>query len=268
MTSEFKPTGAPDVREAVSYDMREPKDRLRDMVATEVRSKPFSELFTVSLDHEGAQLAGHVLLDTLEEQGYGLDDFDAVGALTAAAVPFACAMVHAAASRGQDLDAFVMDFVYPSIKGPSIDGKRVVLLDSWLSEKSYVQTSSLVTLRHGNELGLDFSIVTSRGAQVVAIASLVGGVKDQANVKEQATKNAAAQQVQPTIGEPTRTIDVVDPVNDKHTELPFIEVFDEYALRDGNQADTGIAASTADVDTTESSHTDPNHADPDTTEAA
>lgn len=220
MTSEFKPTGAPEVRDTVSYDMREPKDRLHDMVAAEVCSKPFSELMNVSLDHEGAQLAGHVLLDTLEEQGYGLDDFDAVGALTAAALPLACAMVHAAASRGQDLDAFVMDFVYPSVKGPSIDGKRVVLLDSWLSEKSYVQTSSLVTLRHGNELGLDFSIVTSRGARVVAIASLVGGVR-------------------PRSGEPAAgqlTIDVVDPVTDAHSELPFIEVFDEYTLRGAAQS--------------------------------
>lgn len=223
MSSEFKPTGAPEVRDAVSYDMREPKDRLRDMVAAEVRDKPFSELMNVSLDHEGAQLAGHVLLDTLEEQGYGLDDFDAVGALTAAAVPLACAMVHAAASRGQDLDAFVMDFVYPSIKGPAIEGKRVILLDSWLSEKSYVQTSSLVTLRHGNELGLDFSIVTSRGAQVVAIASLVGGVHSSS-------------------GDSAASIDVVDPVTDTHTQLPFVGVFDEYALRgaaDASDSSTG-----------------------------
>lgn len=85
-------------------------------------------------------------------------------------------MIQAAASRGEDLDGFVMDFVYPSIKGPSIKGKRVVLLDSWLSEKSYVQTSSLVTLRNGNELSLDFGVVEHEGAKVVAIASLIGGV--------------------------------------------------------------------------------------------
>lgn len=69
-----------------------------------------------------------------------------------------------------------MDFVYPSIKGPSIAGKRVVLIDSWLSEKSYVQTSSLVTLRNGNELSLDFSVVENEGAKVLAVTSLIGGV--------------------------------------------------------------------------------------------
>ena len=51
-----------------------------------------------------------------------------------------------------------------------------MLLDSWLSEKSYVQTSSLVTLRNGNELSLDFSVVKNEGAEVLAIASLIGGV--------------------------------------------------------------------------------------------
>lgn len=80
------------------------------------------------------------------------------------------AMIQAAASRGEDLDGFVMDFVYPSIKGPSIEGRRVVLLDAWLSEKSYVQTSSLVTLRNGNELSLDFGIVDI-AFLIVAIAS-------------------------------------------------------------------------------------------------
>ena len=81
----------------------------------------------------------------------------------------------------------VMDFVYPSIKGPSIEGRRVVLLDAWLSEKSYVQTSSLVTLRNGNELSLDFGIVEQLGAKVVAIASLVGGGAKDINVVNPST---------------------------------------------------------------------------------
>ena len=147
-----------------------------DFAMLEPRDKPFSELSSVLFDHRGASIVGHILLDTLEEAGYSVDDFDAVGALTAAAVPLVSAMIQAAASRGEDLDGFVMDFVYPSIKGPSIAGKRVVLIDSWLSEKSYVQTSSLVTLRNGNELSLDFSVVENEGAKVLAVASLIGGV--------------------------------------------------------------------------------------------
>ena len=47
---------------------------------------------------------------------------------------------------------------------------------------AYVQTSSLVTLRNGNELSLDFGVVEQLGAQVVAIASLVGGGAKDINV--------------------------------------------------------------------------------------
>ncbi|KAA8828628.1 orotate phosphoribosyltransferase [Bifidobacterium myosotis] len=183
----------------------DPREQLASLLKEHVVGRPFSELSAVTFDHRAAVVMGHVLLDALEDAGYSVDDFDAVGALTAAAVPMVSAMIQAAASRGQDLDGFVMDFVYPSIKGPSIAGRRVVLLDAWLSEKSYVQTSSLVTLRNGNELSLDFGVVDQLGASVVAIAALVGGgAKD---------------------------IDVVNPSTGDGHVLPFVQVFDEAELR-------------------------------------
>lgn len=191
----------------VDFAMLEPRDQLKTLLQAEMKDKPFSELASVTFDHRGASVVGHILLDTLEEAGYSVDDVDAVGALTAAAVPLVSAMIQAAASRGEDLNGFVMDFVYPSIKGPSITGKRVVLLDSWLSEKSYVQTSSLVTLRNGNELSLDFSAVEREGAEVLAVASLIGGV----------------DMIHPTIK-------VVNPVSGDESELPFIEVYKESEL--------------------------------------
>ena len=191
----------------VNFAMLEPRDQLKTLLQAEMKDKPFSELASVTFDHRGASVVGHILLDTLEEAGYSVDDVDAVGALTAAAVPLVSAMIQAAASRGEDLNGFVMDFVYPSIKGPSITGKRVVLLDSWLSEKSYVQTSSLVTLRNGNELSLDFSVGEREGAEVLAVASLIGGV----------------DMIHPTIK-------VVNPVSGDESELPFIEVYKESEL--------------------------------------
>lgn len=191
----------------VDFAMLEPRDQLKTLLQAEMKDKPFSELASVTFDHRGASVVGHILLDTLEEAGYSVDDVDAVGALTAAAVPLVSAMIQAAASRGEDLNGFVMDFVYPSIKGPSITGKRVVLFDSWLSEKSYVQTSSLVTLRNGNELSLDFSVVEREGAEVLAVASLIGGV----------------DMIHPTIK-------VVNPVSGDESELPFIEVYRESEL--------------------------------------
>ena len=191
----------------VNFAMLEPREQLKTLLQAEMKDKPFSELASVTFDHRGASVVGHILLDTLEEAGYSVDDVDAVGALTAAAVPLVSAMIQAAASRGEDLNGFVMDFVYPSIKGPSITGKRVVLLDSWLSEKSYVQPSSLVTLRNGNELSLDFSVVEREGAEVLAVASLIGGV----------------DMIHPTIK-------VVNPVSGDESELPFIEVYKESEL--------------------------------------
>ena len=206
--SGFRPTGAPALAVAKRHNdfaMLEPREQLATLLKEHVVGRPFCELAAVTFDHRAATVMGHVLIDALEDAGYSIDDFDAVGALTAASVPMVSAMIQAAASRGEDLDGFVMDFVYPSIKGPSIEGRRVVLLDAWLSEKSYVQTSSLVTLRNGNELSLDFGIVEQLGAKVVAIASLVGGgAKD---------------------------INVVNPSTGDEQTLPFIQVFDESELR-------------------------------------
>ncbi|MDN6523191.1 MAG: orotate phosphoribosyltransferase [Bifidobacterium crudilactis] len=202
----FRQTGAPELRKEQGVGNVETlvtKEQLRRLLIPEVSLKPFSELSAVTYDHQGSQLAGHLLLDTLEEAGFGIDDFDAVGALTAAAIPLAISMVQAAASRGQDLDAFVMDFVYPGIKGPSVRGERVFLLDAWLSEKSYVQTSSLVTLRNGNELSLDFGILQREGAEVLGIVSLIGAARS------------------------TEGIEAVNPLDGSRHTLPFVRVFDE-----------------------------------------
>ena len=122
--SGFRPTGTSDLnvsRDASAFAMLEPREQLATLLKEHVVGRPFSELASVTFDHRAATVMGHVLIDTLEDAGYSVDDFDAVGALTAAAVPMVSAMIHAAASRGEDLDGFVMDFVYPSIKGPSID---------------------------------------------------------------------------------------------------------------------------------------------------
>lgn len=177
MTQDFKATGTADIRAHIAdlpEDMLEPQQRLEKLVRHAVRGKQFSELTEVTYHHDGSTLAGHAMLDALETAGFGIDDFDAVGALTTAGIPLVISMINAAASRGQNLDGFVMDFVFPGIKGTSIKDKRVILVDAWLSEKSFVQTSSVVTLTHGNELNLNFGVLESEGARLLAITSLVG----------------------------------------------------------------------------------------------
>ena len=88
-----------------------------------------------TLHHEAAPLIGHVMLDMLEEAGLGPEDIDAVGGLTMGADPVATAMLHAAASRGLDLDAFVVrkaakdNAMRRRIEGPEVAGRRVVVLE-------------------------------------------------------------------------------------------------------------------------------------------
>ena len=230
----FRATGPEGLREEIAHlpaDMLDPRERLERMVRADITGKPFSELTAVTYDHEGAELAGHVILDTLEEYGFSIDDFDAVGALTAAAIPLVSAVMHAAASRGQAVNGFVMDFVYPSVKGPSVEGRRVILLDAWLSEKSFVQTSSLVTLRHGNELNLDFAVLKSCGARLLAIASLVGSVGI-GDGREDTGRPAAGTADNSLMGRSVtgagaaKTIDIVDPVTGGRQSVPFIPLFE------------------------------------------
>lgn len=200
----------------------EARKELQNMLEVEINGRPFTELAGVTFHHRGAELAGQVLLDALQEAGYSAADFDAVGALTAAAVPLVDAVLHAATQRGQKLNAFVMDFVYPSIKGPSISGKRVLFLDAWLSEKSYVQTSSLVTLRNGNELSLDCGIVNRQGASIVAVVSLVGGI----GIRE--SYDSVSSPSQQLAEDPLRTaIKIVDPIDAHEEMIPFVSAFDE-----------------------------------------
>ena len=239
---------------------------LWEMLHEHIAGKPFSELFSVTLDHRVQGVVGETVLGALADHGITADAFDAVGALTAAAVPIVASVIATAREHGNLLDGFIMDFVYPSIKGPSIAGRRVVLLDSWLSEKSYIQTSSLVTLHNGNELNLDFGIVSHERAEVVAIASLIGdadatrldsGASTETTGTETAgtettgesgvtvatgkpdvagpiDQSARAETLDPTSSASTTKtpyITVVNPVGGQRLDIPFVEVFDERALR-------------------------------------
>ena len=88
--SGFRPTGTPDLAVAKSHNdfaMLEPREQLATLLKEHVVGRPFSELAAVTFDHRAATVMGHVLIDALEDAGYSIDDFDAVGALTAASVP-------------------------------------------------------------------------------------------------------------------------------------------------------------------------------------
>jgi len=95
----------------------------------------YVDLRRVTLHHAAAPLIGHLLLDMLEEAGHGPAEIDAVGGLTLGADPVATALLHAAASRGLELDAFVVRKEAKShglqrrIEGPDVAGRKVVAVE-------------------------------------------------------------------------------------------------------------------------------------------
>jgi orotate phosphoribosyltransferase len=154
-----------------------PRDQLRALItelavvhgrvtlASGKEADYYVDLRRVTLHHRAAPLIGHLLLDLLEEHGFGAGEVDAVGGLTLGADPVAAALLHAAASRGQDLDAFVVrkegkaHGMQRRIEGPEVAGRRVVAVEDTSTTGGSVMTA-VEALREA-------------GAEVVAVAVIV-----------------------------------------------------------------------------------------------
>jgi len=120
----------------------------------------YVDLRRVLLDGRLAPLAGRVLLNATADLAY-----EAVGGLTLGADPVACAMMHAAASRGTPLDAFVVRKAEKThgtqrrIEGPDVAGRRVLAVE----DTSTTGTSVLTAV----------DALQEAGAEVVGVAVLV-----------------------------------------------------------------------------------------------
>ncbi|HWK91429.1 MAG TPA: orotate phosphoribosyltransferase [Luteimicrobium sp.] len=154
-----------------------PREQLRDLIkelavvhgrvtlSSGKEADYYVDLRRVTLHHRAAPLIGHVLLDQLEELGFGTAEVDAVGGLTLGADPIATALLHAAASRGQDLDAFVVrkaakaHGMQRQIEGPDVAGRRVVVLED--------------TTTTGGSPITAVEACRAAGAEVVAVATIV-----------------------------------------------------------------------------------------------
>ncbi len=154
-----------------------PREQLRDLItelavvrgrvtlASGREADYYVDLRRVTLHHAAAPLIGHLLLDTLEEAGFGPADIDAVGGLTLGADPVATSLLHAAASRGLALDAFVVrkeskaHGLQRRIEGPDVAGRKVVAVEDTSTTGGSVLTA-VEALREA-------------GADVVAVAVIV-----------------------------------------------------------------------------------------------
>lgn len=120
----------------------------------------YLDLRRITLDGVAAPLIGRVMLDLTADL-----DYDAVGGLTLGADPVALSMLHAAASRGQELDAFVVRKTQKAhgmqrrIEGPEIKGRRVLVVE----DTSTTGGSPLTAVE----------AVREAGAEVVAVATIV-----------------------------------------------------------------------------------------------
>lgn len=128
----------------------------------------YVDLRRVTLHHEAAPLIGHLLLDLLEEEGLGTAEIDAVGGLTLGADPVAGALLHAAASRGQVLDAFVVRKAGKShgmqrqVEGPEVAGRRVVAVEDTSTTGGSVLTAVHALREAGAEVA-GVAVIVDRG---------------------------------------------------------------------------------------------------------
>lgn len=154
-----------------------PRDRLRDLItdlavirgrvtlASGREADFYIDLRRVTLHHEAAPLVGHLLLDLLEESGFGPGEVDSVGGLTLGADPVATALLHAAASRGLALDAFVVrkeskeHGLQRRIEGPDVARRRVVAVED--------------TSTTGGSVLAAVEALREAGATVLAVAVIV-----------------------------------------------------------------------------------------------
>lgn len=112
----------------------------------------YIDLRRITLDGAAAPLVGEVMLELTDDL-----EFDAVGGLTLGADPVAVAMLHAAASRGRRLDAFVVrksekrHGLQRRIEGPDVAGRRVLAVE----DTSTTGASVLTAVDALREVGAD-----------------------------------------------------------------------------------------------------------------
>lgn len=123
----------------------------------------YVDLRRATLHHEAAPLIGKVMLKLLADNG--VKDIDAVGGLTMGADPVATALLHQAAGQGIALDAFVVrkqakaHGMGRQVEGPSVEGKRVVVLEDTSTTGGSPLTAA--------------EALRAAGAIVVAVATVV-----------------------------------------------------------------------------------------------
>lgn len=124
----------------------------------------YVDLRRVTLDSVAAPLVGEVMLDLTKDL-----DFDAVGGLTLGADPVATAMMHVAASKGRNLDSFVVRKAEKAhglqrrIEGPDVKGRRVLAVEDTSTTGGSVMTA-VEALKEAGAIVVGVAVIVERGA--------------------------------------------------------------------------------------------------------
>jgi orotate phosphoribosyltransferase len=124
----------------------------------------YVDLRRVTLDSVAAPLVGEVMLDLTKEL-----EFDAVGGLTLGADPVATAMMHVAASKGRNLDSFVVRKAEKAhglqrrIEGPDVKGRRVLAVEDTSTTGGSVMTA-VEALKEAGAIVVGVAVIVERGA--------------------------------------------------------------------------------------------------------
>jgi orotate phosphoribosyltransferase len=125
----------------------------------------YIDLRRVLLDGAAAPMAGRVMLDLTAHLG-----FSAVGGLTLGADPVASAMLHAAAAKGQALNAFIVrkeaktHGLQRRIEGPDVAGVRVLAVEDTSTTGNSVLQAVDALIEAGAEVA-GVAVVVDRGAR-------------------------------------------------------------------------------------------------------
>lgn len=135
----------------------------RVTLSSGIEADYYVDLRRATLHHEAAPLIGQVMLDMLDDAG--VTDFEAAGGLTMGADPVGTAIMHQAAARGRQIDAFVVrkqakeHGMGRQVEGPDVKGRKVVVVE----DTSTTGGSPLTAAR----------ALEAAGAIIVAVATVV-----------------------------------------------------------------------------------------------
>lgn len=124
----------------------------------------YVDLRRITLHHEAAPLVGRLMREITSDWQY-----DVVGGLTLGADPIATAMLHAAAARGEALDACVVrkqgkaHGLQRRVEGPDVVGRSVLAVEDTSTTGSSVLTAVEALRESGAEV-VGIALIIDRGA--------------------------------------------------------------------------------------------------------